>query len=496
MTPANTQVAPPRPTNAPSLGPERPVAWPKRTVRTLSNGMQVVLAESRAFPKISAQLFFRSGNAVVARSNPGIAGMTATVVRTGTASRTSRQIEEDLRRMGADLGSHAGADTSAISVSGLAEFSRQLLELMADLAQNASFPEDEFERERRQRFEELRIERTTPGFLANERFRRVLFGEHPYAIIAPSEEHVASYRREQLADYYQKHYVPSGSLLAIVGDFAADAMLDEVEKIFGAWKAPAADAVAFPAPPRHSGRKVHVVHLPGTVQTQIVLGNLGITRRDADWYRVVLANSIYGGAFHSRLVLNIREQKGYTYSPRSGNNALREYGYFTVHAAVRNDVVAATLAEIFYEMDRMRSLPVTHYRRTRKRPQLSQRRLFPRCRYAGWGARPAFQRISRALSRKLSGNVPRPHSRADRRGHPGRRAPPFRQQELRNRRRGRSRPGLRTGRPLRRCHRVHSAGSGSSLRKAHIRDSESVAFLIFAESDVGKITLRAKIAFS
>jgi predicted Zn-dependent peptidase len=321
--------------------------------------MQVVLAESRAFPKISAQLFFRSGNAVVAHSNPGIAGMTATVVRTGTASRTSRQIEEDLRRMGADLGSHAGADTSAISVSGLAEFSRQLLELMADLAQNASFPEDEFERERRQRFEELRIERTTPGFLANERFRRVLFGEHPYAIIAPSEEHVASYRREQLADYYRKHYVPSGSLLAIVGDFAADAMLDEVEKIFGAWKAPAADAVAFPAPPRHSGRKVHVVHLPGTVQTQIVLGNLGITRRDPDWYRVVLANSIYGGAFHSRLVLNIREQKGYTYSPRSGNNALREYGYFTVHAAVRNDVVAATLAEIFYEMDRMRSLPVT-----------------------------------------------------------------------------------------------------------------------------------------
>ncbi len=359
MTPANTQAAPPRHTNAPSLGPERPVAWPKRTVRTLSNGMQVVLAESRGFPKISAQLFFRSGNAVVAHSNPGIAGMTATVVRTGTASRTSRQIEEDLRRMGADLGSHAGADTSAISVSGLAEFSRQLLELIADLAQNASFPEDEFERERRQRFEELRIERTTPGFLANERFRRVLFGEHPYAIIAPSEEHVASYRREQLADYYRKHYVPSGSLLAIVGDFAADAMLDEVEKIFGAWKAPAADAVAFPAPPRHSGRKVHVVHLPGTVQTQIVLGNLGITRRDPDWYRVVLANSIYGGAFHSRLVLNIREQKGYTYSPRSGNNALREYGYFTVHAAVRNDVVAATLAEIFYEMDRMRSLPVT-----------------------------------------------------------------------------------------------------------------------------------------
>ena len=359
MTGTNATVAAAHSTKAPALGPERPVAWPRRTLRTLANGMQVVLAESRGFPKISAQLFFRSGNAVVAHTHPGIAGMTATVVRTGTTTRNSREIEEDLRRMGADLGSHAGADTSAISVSGLAEFSQELLELVADLAQNASFPEEEFERERRQRFEELRIERTTPGFLANERFRRVLFGEHPYAIIAPSEEQVASYSRAQLEGYYRQYYVPSDSLLVVVGDFAAEAMLDQVEKIFGAWKAPQAALSKYPAPPRHLGRKVHVVHLPGTVQTQIVLGNLGITRRDPDWYRVVLANSIFGGAFHSRLVINIREQKGYTYSPRSGNNALREYGYFTVHAAVRNDVVAATLTEIFYEMDRMRSLPVT-----------------------------------------------------------------------------------------------------------------------------------------
>jgi zinc protease len=346
-------------TKAPALGPERPVAWPKRTVRTLPNGMQVALAENRTFPKMAAQLFFRRGNAIVARSNPGLAGMAATVVRTGTASRSSRQIEEDLRRMGADLGTHAGADTSAISVAGLAEFSQPLLELVADLAQNASFPEDEFERERRQRFEELRVERTTPGFLAGERFRRVLFGEHPYAIIAPSEAQVMDYRREQLEEFYRQNYVPGDSLLIVVGDFAADAMLEQVQRIFGGWKAPLAPVPGFPEPPRHSGRKVHLVHLPGSVQTQIVLGNLGITRRDADWYRMVLANAIYGGAFHSRLVMNIREQKGYTYSPRSGNNALREYGYFSVNAAVRNDVVAATLTEIFYEMDRMRSLPVS-----------------------------------------------------------------------------------------------------------------------------------------
>jgi zinc protease len=343
----------------PALAPESPVAWPKRTVATLSNGLQVVLVESRKFPKITAQLYFRSGNALVAHTAPGLAEMTATVVRTGTATRPSRRIEEDLRRMGAGLGTHAGADSSAISASGLAEFSSGILELMADLARHASFPEDEFERERRQRLEELRIERTTPGFLASERLRRVLFGAHPYAVVGPTEDQLASITRDQLAEFYRKHYVPVESVLIVVGDFSADAMLTEIEQIFGAWKAPKPEAPVSPAPPRQSGRHVHLVHLPGTVQTQVLLGNLSINRRDPDWYHLILANSIFGGAFHSRLVLNIREQKGYTYSPGSGVNALRQQGYFTVRAAVRNDVVAATLTEMFYEMDRMRSVPVT-----------------------------------------------------------------------------------------------------------------------------------------
>ncbi len=343
----------------PALGPERPVAWPKRTVLTLTNGLQVVLAEARTFPKISAQLFFRSGNASVAYRSPGLAEFTATVARTGTTNRPLRRIEEDLRRMGANLAASAGADTSAIGISGIADFSEGLLEMLADLARNASFPEEEFERERRQRIEGLKIQRTTPDFLATERLRRTLFGEHPYSIVAPMPEQVVAFRREQLEEFYHQNYSPANALLILVGDFSAEVILDQVEKIFGAWTTPAPAPQKWPEPPRPSGRHVHLVHLPSSVQTQVLLGNLAITRRDPDWYRMVLANSIYGGAFHSRLVMNIREQKGYTYSPRSGINALREYGYFTVHAAVRNEVAAATLTEIFYEMDRMRSLPVT-----------------------------------------------------------------------------------------------------------------------------------------
>jgi predicted Zn-dependent peptidase len=343
----------------PPLTPERAVVWPQRRVQTLGNGLQVVLAESRAIPKVSVDLVFRSGNAAVAAEAPGLAEMVAAVVRTGTATRPSRRVEEDLRRMGADLSTSAGADSSTVSISGLAEFTGGLLELAADLVQNAAFPAEEFERERRQYVEALRIERATPGFLAGERLRRVLFGAHPYAVVAPTEEQVEGYRRGQLLDYYRRHYAPGNALLIAAGDFDAARMLGEIERAFGAWSAPAPAPRTDPALPELRGRRVHLVHLPETVQTQVMLGNRAITRRHPDWRALALANAIFGGAFHSRLVTNIREQKGYTYSPRSSVHALQQHGYFSVHAAVRNEVAAAALAEIFYEMDRMRALPVT-----------------------------------------------------------------------------------------------------------------------------------------
>jgi predicted Zn-dependent peptidase len=343
---------------APPLGPERPVSWARRSVRTLSNGLEVVVAESKSVPKVSAQLFMRSGNAVVAHRSPGLADMTAAVVRTGTESRPSRRIEEDLRRMGGDMSTNAGADSSAIGISGLAEFSQGLLDLMADLARNATLPVAEFERERSQHLEELRIDRTTPGFLGSECLRRVLFGAHPYGIIAPTEEQVKLYTRDALAEFYRTYYVPAESVLLVVGDVDSNKIIDQVEQAFGSWKAPMPLATPRPAPPELTGRRVHLVHLPGTVQTDVLVGNRAITRTDPNWMRMVLTNSIYGGAFHSRLVMNIREQKGYTYSPRSSAVPLRQHGYFAIHAAVRNDVVAASLAEIFYELDRMRALPV------------------------------------------------------------------------------------------------------------------------------------------
>jgi zinc protease len=345
-------------TAVPPLAPERQVTWPKVTRTRLANGLEVVLAESHTVPKFHGELFLRSGNAAAANRAPGLAEMTATVVRTGTARRASRQIEEDLRRLGADLSSHAGADNSAIGFAGLSELSEPLLVLVNELAREAAFPEAEFERERRQKLEEVKLDRTQPGFLASERLRKILFGVHPYAQVAPTEEQVAGYRRDDLVSIYRDFYTPENALLLMVGDFNSDAMLETVEKVFGAWQGNKPAIAPAPEPAKPRGRRVHLVHVPGAVQAQILAGCHAITRKHPDWIKLGVTNSLYGGAFNSRLVMNIREDKGYTYSPRSGVNPLRQYGYFTVSAAVRNDVVAASLTEIFYEMDKLRALPV------------------------------------------------------------------------------------------------------------------------------------------
>ncbi|MGB2669822.1 MAG: pitrilysin family protein [Candidatus Acidiferrum sp.] len=345
-------------TAVPALSAERQVTWPNRKRARLSNGLEVILVESHTIPKFHSELFLRSGNAAAIDRGTGLAEITAAVLRTGTAKRASRQIEEDLRRIGADLSSGAGSDTSAISFAGLSEFAEPLLGMVDELSREAAFPEAEFERERRQKLEEIKLERTDPGFLASERLRKVLFGAHPYAQVSPSEEQVAAYKRDDLISLYGDFYTPEDGLLLLVGDFQPDAMLQSVERVFGAWRGKKPEASVYPAPANPRGRRVYLVHLHGAVQTQILAGCHGITRKHPDWVKLGLTNSLYGGAFNSRLVMNIREDKGYTYSPRSGVNALRQYGYFSVSAAVRNDVVAASLTEMFYEMDKLRSVPV------------------------------------------------------------------------------------------------------------------------------------------
>jgi len=350
--------APRTASTVPALAPEREVRWPHRTKAKLANGLELILVESHTIPKFHGELFFHSGNAAAADRAISLAEITAAMVRTGTAKSSSREIEERLRGLGADLSVSAGQDTSAISFAGLSDRAEPLLQLVNELAREASFPATEFERERRQKLEEVKLERTQPGFLAGERLRRVLFDKHPYSLVSPTEEQVAAYSVEQLQSLYRDFYTPENAILLLVGDFEPAKMRDAVEEVFGNWSGKKPILQESPAPPTPIGRRVYLVHVPGAVQTQILCGCHAITRKHPDWVKLGLTNSLYGGAFNSRLVMNIREDKGYTYSPRSAVNPLRQYGYFSVSTAVRNEVVAASLTEIFYEIDKLRSLAV------------------------------------------------------------------------------------------------------------------------------------------
>ena len=350
--------APRTASTVPALAAEREVRWPHRSKGKLANGLELILVESHTIPKFHGELFFRSGNAAAADRAISLAEMTATMVRTGTSKSSSREIEERLRGLGADLSVSAGQDTSAISFAGLSDQAEPLLQLVNELAREASFPAPEFDRERRQKLEEVKLERTQPGFLAGERLRKVLFDKHPYSLVSPAEEQVAAYSVEQLQSLYRDFYTPENAILLLVGDFEPAKMRDTVEKVFGNWSGEKPILQEFPAPPTPIGRRVYLVHVPGAVQTQILCGCHAITRKHPDWVKIGLTNSLYGGAFNSRLVMNIREDKGYTYSPRSAVNPLRQYGYFSVSAAVRNEVVGASLTEIFYEIDKLRSLAV------------------------------------------------------------------------------------------------------------------------------------------
>src|SRR5437016_13095594 len=235
----------------PALAPERPVTWPKRTRARLSNGLEVILAEAHSIPKFHGELFFRSGNAAAVQRAPGLAEMTAIVARTGTAKLVSRQIEEDLRRIGADLSSNAGADTSEIAFSGLSEFAEPLLGLVNELAREASFPQAEFERERRQKLEEVKMQRTEPDFLASERLRKVLFGAHPYAQVAPSGAQVEAYKDEDLHAVYREFYTPGNVVFLLVGAVDCNAMEKHADNVLdiGTGKKPTTTGAADPATP-------------------------------------------------------------------------------------------------------------------------------------------------------------------------------------------------------------------------------------------------------
>jgi zinc protease len=346
-----TSTAPARP----PLGPPKPFQLAPRLERTLGNGLRVIVTRQTVVPKVSVTLTMLSGYASDPAELTGLASLTGEMIQEGTKTRPSARIREEIFGMGGSLSSATSQDYTSVSARGLSEFTPRLIDLIADVVMNPIFPEQELAIVKQQRLQTVQQQQASPQFLANREFRKQLFGSHPYARTSETAESINGIDRAKIVAFHESHYRPNNTFLLVVGDVQPDAVFAAAEKSFGSWSQGAVPEPAFPAPPALTGKHVYFVQRPNSIQSSIVVGNFAVKRDDPRWFELALANTIYGGAFNSRIVRNIREEKGYTYSPSSTFTAFANAGFYRFGADVRNDVTGATLSEVFKEIDLMRA---------------------------------------------------------------------------------------------------------------------------------------------
>ncbi|HEY6802812.1 MAG TPA: pitrilysin family protein [Pyrinomonadaceae bacterium] len=344
----------------PLPGPDRPLNLPKLTERKLANGLTVILAPLPNVPKVTAILSYRSAtNATDRKDHPGIAQIAAGLVNEGTDSKTSKQIKEELRSIGGSLSLGSDPDQTSMTATALSESASRLFDLMSDVTQHPSFPVEELKLAQENTIQQIKAGRANPGFLVNERFQKAVFGDHPYGFVVPDEKSINALTREDLKSFVTKYYIPNAAHLVVVGDIDPEKTFAEIEKAFGSWKSGTVPPDENPPLPVREKRQIYFVNRPGSIQSVIYVGNVSIPRSHPDYFAIRTADTIYGSSFYSRLTKNIREEKGYTYSPFSSSNTQAKTGSFQAGAFVRNEVTGPTLLEIFYELDKMRVLPVT-----------------------------------------------------------------------------------------------------------------------------------------
>jgi zinc protease len=344
----------PLPKELPSYGPLKPFEAPKVATKTLTNGLTLWLVPRRGFPKVTYTLAVRGGYATDPPDRPGLSELLGDTVEQGTVNRSAKTIAEELQSAGGDLTASAGSESIMMSTSVLSWKADAALAVLADVAQNATFPESEVELAKRNASDQLQQQEADPSFLASRALARVLFPQHPYAVTSLTQDSITRTTPQDLRGEYGRRFRPNQTILVVVGDFNAASMAALAESLFGKWAAKSqAPVPAIGKPSAVPPHAIFFVDRPDSVQTTLAVGSIGPTEADPDFAAAQVANALFGGMFGSRLTQNIREDKGYTYTPGSYIVPRRTVGIFQTWAAVRNEVTGATLNEIDYELNRM-----------------------------------------------------------------------------------------------------------------------------------------------
>src|SRR5918994_4767996 len=341
-------------TPPPPLEP-RPITLPTSFETTLPNGLAVVVVEDPRLPLVSYRLAIRTGDSHEPRQLPGLLDMLTGLLTEGTESRTSRQIADQVARLGATLQAGSSSDYTTIAASSLTMFSEDILKLMADVVLRPVFPENEVDLTKQNTKESLKQQRAQPAFLASEMVAKVMYGDHPYSVTAPTPASIDATTRQNLIDFHKSKFIANNAVMVVVGDVQRDTVMSQVEKVFGAWAQGTIEPDNFPPPPERTTRQAYVVDRPGSAQANIIIANHGITRTDPQYFPLLVMHTILGANASSRLFMNLREDKGYTYGAYSSLDARRTAGTFRATAEVRTPVTGDSLKEFFYELNRIRN---------------------------------------------------------------------------------------------------------------------------------------------
>jgi zinc protease len=347
------------PKELPPFGADRPLPVPQIEKKLLANGLEVWVVQRDGLPRVDAVLALRNaGLAADAANAPGFASLLAGLLSEGTASRSSREIAETAQGLGGSVGAGASADGISVYGNALASRAPQMLALLGEIARTPSFPENEVRLAQANALQGLKAQEAQPGFKAERALAQAVYGDHPYARTQPTEASIAAVTPDLLRQAHAARFRPDRALLVVAGRIAPADAFRAAETAFGDWRANGAPAPDAAAAPRSTAPRYVLIDRPGSVQSAIRLGRPAIAATDADYVPLQLAGTVLGGSFSSRLMQNLREDKGYTYGARGGLGAMRSGGRVSASADVRNEVTGAALKEFVGELRRMGAEPV------------------------------------------------------------------------------------------------------------------------------------------
>lgn len=351
------RTVPPTPGQPPDVG------MPPVQRRTLANGLEVWLIEKPEVPLVTVQLVVGAGVIAEPAQQSGIALLTAAMLDEGTRTRTALEIADELDFLAASLSTSASYDAAAVSLSSLSRTLPQALSLFAEVVTQPTFPDREFERVKRERLTALIQAADQPSSLAVEQFALRVYGpSHPYGRVPEgTTTSLTAMTRGDVESFYRAHYRPNNSTLLVVGDVTAAEFFPRVEAAFAGWeRANVPGTPSLPTPAPQSSARIYLVDKPGSAQSVIRLGNIAVPRNHPDYFAQLVLNQLLGGAFSSRLNLNLREDKGYTYGAASGFPARLGSGPFIATASVQTAVTKESVIEFMRELEEIRgSRPAT-----------------------------------------------------------------------------------------------------------------------------------------